>query len=138
MKIQVKKLNALKKYSGSFEFDYEPPADLCLIPLCKIEGSVQISGNYEIYDDDSVGINFTVKYLITGQCSYCLNDAKKQIEKPFEVLFVPEDDSDNYSYDGVTIDLTTAVNDAILFSQPNLLLCREDCAGIDVNKKREE
>lgn len=138
MKIQVKKLNALKKYSGSFEFDYEPPADLCLIPLCKIEGNVQISGNYEIYDDDSVGINFTVKYLITGQCSYCLNDAKKQIEKSFEVLFVLEDDSDNYSYDGVTIDLTTAVNDAILFSQPNLLLCREDCAGIDVNKKREE
>ena len=138
MKIQVKKLNALKKYVGNFEFVYEPPSNLCLIPLCEIVGSVQVSGNYEIYDDDSVGVEYSVKHLVKGKCSYCLNDAEKQIEKTFEVLFVPEEDGDNYSYDGITIDLTTAVNDAILFSQPNLLLCREDCAGIEVNKKREE
>lgn len=138
MKIQVKKLNALKKYTGGFEFEYEPPKDLCLVPLCGFDGNVRIFGNYEIYDDDSVGIDYTVKYRIKGQCSYCLNEASEDIEQSFEVLFVPEDDADNYSYDGITIDLTTAVNDAILFSQPNLILCREDCAGIDVNNKNKE
>lgn len=138
MKIQVRKLSALKKYVGSFAFEYEPPENLCLIPLCKISGKVRVSGNYEIYDDDSVGIDYTVSYLVVGQCSYCLNDAEKRIEKSFEVLFVTGDDSENYRYDGNNIDLTTAVNDAILFSQPHLLLCRDDCAGIDLNKKREE
>ncbi len=133
MKIEVKKLNALKKYTGEFQFDFEPSEGLCLIPLCKIDGGVKVKGGYEIYEDDSVGVNFTVAYRITGQCSYCLKEAQKSVEQSFDVLFVPKDDPDNYSYDGISIDLTTAVNDAILFSQPNILLCKEDCTGIDVN-----
>lgn len=135
MRIEVKKLNALKKYTGDFGFDYEPAADACLIPLCGIDGKVHIKGSYEIYDDDCVGVNFTVSYRLKGQCSYCLSDAVKDIEQSFDILFVPEEDSENYSYDGNSIDLTTAVNDAILFSQPNILLCREDCAGIAENNK---
>ena len=133
MKIEVKKLNALKKYTGSFEYDYQPPENMCLVPMCSIDGNVHIKGSYEIYEDDCVGVSFTVAYRISGQCSYCLKDAHKDIEQSFEVLFVPEEDPDNYSYDGNSIDLKTAVNDAILFSQPNVILCREDCTGIDVN-----
>ena len=133
MKIEVKKLNAQKKYTGGFEYDYEAPSDMCLVPLCEIEGKVHVKGEYEIYDDDSVGVNFSVSYRLSGQCSYCLEKAVKDVEKTFEILFVTEDDPENYSYDGNSIGLTTAVNDAILFSQPNILLCREDCTGIDVN-----
>ncbi len=135
MKIEVKKLNALGKFTGDIEFDYEPPENLCLVPLCRIEGKVHIKGDYEIYEDDSVGVNFTVSYRLSGQCSYCLNDASADVEKTFEILFVTENDPDNYSYDGYSIDLKTAVNDAILFSQPNVILCREDCQGIDINNK---
>ncbi len=135
MKIEVKKLNALGKYTGGFEFDYEPSSDMCLIPLCKIEGSVHVKGKYEIYDDDTVGVDFGIKYRVVGQCSYCLKETAAEIGQNFEILFVPEDDPDNYSYDGISINLKTAVDDAILFSQPNVLLCREDCTGIDVNNK---
>ncbi len=135
MKIPVKKFVAQGKYSGDIGFEYEPSADLCLIPLCKIDGKVRVFASYEIYDDDSVDINYTVKYRLTGQCSYCLKDTSKEVEKSFDVTFVPYGDADNYSYDGINIDLTTAVNDAILFSQPNVLLCRADCTGIDVNNK---
>lgn len=133
MKIQVKKLIALNKFTGEFDYEYRPSKDSCLIPLCEISGDVRVKGNYEIYEDDSVAVNFSVSFLIKGQCSYCLKDAEKRIEKEFEVLFVPEDDPDNYTYDGIAIDLTTAVDEAILFSQPNILLCKEDCTGIDVN-----
>lgn len=135
MKLEIKKLNALKKYTGDFEFEYEPPKDICLVPLCGIEGKVFVGGKYEIYDDDSVGVDFTVRYRIVGQCSYCLEDAEKDVEKAFEILFVTGDDEDNYHYDGISIDLKLVVNDAILFSQPNLILCKEDCTGIDVNNK---
>lgn len=135
MKIEIKKLNSLGKYIGNFSFEYLPEDNLCLIPLCKIDGAVKVTGSYEIYDDDSVGVDITVNYLLSGECSYCLTKTQKRIDKSFEVLFVPEDDPDNYFYDGVNIDLTTAVNDAILFSQPNLLLCKEDCTGIDLKKK---
>lgn len=135
MKIEVKKLNALKKYTGVFDFDYLPPDDICIIPLCKIDGTVKVEGGYEIYEDDSVGVNFTVKYGIKGQCSYCLKDTQTTVEKSFDVLFVTENDDDNYLYDGINIDLKTAVDDAILFSQPNILLCGEDCTGIEINNK---
>ncbi len=132
MEIDVKKLVATGKYCGDFSFDYDAPADLCVIPLCKIEGKVKIVGEYEIYDDDAVGVKFTVTYDLSGQCSYCLNDAKKQISFQSDVLFVPEKDEENYFYDGIKINLKTAVDDAILISQPNILLCKPDCKGIDV------
>ena len=44
MKIEVKRLNALKKYKGTFDFDYIPPEDICIIPLCKIDGNIKIEG----------------------------------------------------------------------------------------------
>ena len=135
MEINVKKLLALKKYEGSFEFDYEPSADCCLIPLCRIDGPVKVAGKYVLYDDDSVGVTLTLNYSLSGQCSYCLEEAKKDISYTTEILYLTEEEDDNYIYDGVKIDLDPAVNDAILISQPNVLLCKEGCTGIDVTNK---
>jgi uncharacterized metal-binding protein YceD (DUF177 family) len=132
MKLQVKKLNALKKYTGDFKYEYHPSADLVSVPLCHFDGAVIVEGNYEIYDDDTVDVSFRLKYRLVGQCSYCLNDASKDIDESFDVLYVPYEDDDNYSYDGINVDLTHAVDDAILFSQPNVILCRDDCQGIDI------
>ena len=131
MELEVKRLCARQNYTGNFKFDYKPPSDVCLIPLCKIS-DVTITGEYTIFDDDSVEIKLTVKYLISGQCSYCLADAKKEISFLYEVLFVTEKDDENYYYDGNKINLEPVVDDAILISQPHILLCKEDCKGIDV------
>ena len=131
MELEVKRLIAHGKYAGSFSFDYVPPENLCLVPLCEL-GKVKVEGEYEIFDDDSVEIKLTVKYLLSGQCSYCLNEAKKEVSYLTEVLFVTEKDDENYYYDGNKINLKTAVDDAILMSQPHVLLCKEDCKGIDV------
>jgi len=130
MIIEIKKLIALKKFTGAFDFGYTPPEDICIIPLCKVEGDVRVTGTFEIYDDDSVGVEMTVKYLLKGQCSYCLSDAEKEITFSQQVDFVTYKDDDNYNYDGVRLNLKPAVDDAILISQPNVLLCKEDCKGI--------
>ena len=135
MEIEVRRLNALKKYEGEFQYEYEPPQDCCLVPLCKIEGKVKVSGSYEIYEDDSVGVKLTVNYKIIGQCSYCLSEAEKEVSFTSDILFVTEEDDDNYIYDGIKINLKSAVDDAILLSQPNIILCREGCTGIDVTNK---
>ena len=134
MAIEVKKLNALKKYTGSFEFDYLPDSDLSLVPLSNIDGSVKVFGNYEIYDDDSVEVILNIAYKLVGKCSYCLNDAEKDITFTSELLFVPEEDDENYYYDGIKINLKSAVDDAILIGQPSILLCKEGCKGIDIPK----
>lgn len=135
MEIEVRRLNALKKYEGEFEYEYEAPEDCCLVPLCKIEGKVKVVGSFEIYEDDSVGVNLTVNYKIVGQCSYCLSDAQKDVSFTSEILFVTEEDDENYLYDGIKINLKPAVNDAILISQPSVILCKEGCTGIDVTNK---
>lgn len=134
MIIEVKKLLAHKQYDGNFAFDYIPAQDKLLLPLAKVDGAVKVEGRYEIYEDDSVGVTFTISYRIVGQCSYCLNDAEKVVEFESDVLFVlDKNDFDNYYYDGIKIDLTTAVDDAFVFSQPNVLLCKEGCNGIKLN-----
>ncbi len=132
MELEIKKLNALRKYLGEFSFDYIPPENLNLVPLCKISGAVKVFGEYEIFDDDSVEIKLTIGYCLKGQCSYCLIDAEQKIEFTSEILYLTEKDDDNYYYDGNKLDLKSAVDDAILISQPNVLLCKEDCKGIDV------
>ncbi len=132
MEIEVKKLIAAGKYTGNFDFEYTPGKDASIVPLCNVDGLVRVKGDYEIYKDDSVGINFTVEYKLLGQCSYCLEPAEKRISFVSDVLYVAEADDENYYYDGIKIDLKTAVDDAILISQPAILLCKEDCKGIDV------
>ncbi|MBO5328536.1 MAG: DUF177 domain-containing protein [Clostridia bacterium] len=133
MILEIKKLNALKKYVGDFEYSYKADNDKLILPLTEFSGDIKVWGKYEIYDDDSVGIDLNIAYKIKGQCSYCLNNAEKDIEFFEEILFVPENDPDNYYYDGNKLDLTAAVNEAILFSQPDVLLCKPDCKGINVN-----
>jgi len=136
MILEIKKLNALKKYSGDFKFDYSPDENLLILPLCKIEGNVAINGEYEIYEDDSVGIFLSLEYKLKGQCSYCLEDTSAVIKHEVDVLFVTEkDDIDNYYYDGNKLNLKTAVDEAILSSQPSVLLCRDGCDGIALNKE---
>ena len=135
MEIEVRRLLALKKYEGTFEYEYDAPADSCLIPLCRIVGKVKVTGNYVLYDDDSVGVTLTVAYRIVGQCSYCLEAAVKDVTFTTDVLYVTEQDDDNYFYDGIKLNLKSAVDDAILISQPNILLCKEGCTGIDVTNK---
>ena len=134
MIIEIRKLTARGKYEGDFSFEFTPSEEKLLIPMCAFEGTVKVEGSYEIYEDDSVGVDFTVKYGLEGQCSYCLEKARKYVEYYSEVLFVADkDDNDNHYYDGIKIDLTAAVNDALLFSQPEVLLCKEGCQGIKIN-----
>lgn len=134
MIIEVKKLIAQKKYEGKFEYDYVPPQDKVLLPLCGFDGAVKVQGSYVIYDDDTVGVKFSVSYHLKGQCSYCLEAAYQCIDFSSDVLYVlDKEDADNYYYDGVRIDLKTAVDDALLISQPEVLLCKEGCDGIKIN-----
>ncbi len=134
MILEIKKLLTKAEYSGDFSFEYQPPQDCVSIPLCHIEGSVKVSGSYEIFENDEVEVRLVLSYKLAGQCSYCLENAEKQIEYSTDVLFVTDaDDRDNYVYDGYKLDLTGAVRDALLFSQPDVLLCKEDCKGIKIN-----
>ena len=133
MIIEVKRLIALKKYVGDFTEVCDPPEDKLILPLAEVDGQITVQGQYEIFDDDSVSVALKISYRLKGRCSYCLEDAKAQIEYEYEALFVPDkDDKDNYYYDGARLDISPALNDAFVFSQPEVLLCK-NCAEAKSN-----
>ncbi len=130
MIIDVRKLNVSGKYSGHLSFEYEAPQELIDIPFVKFAAPVRIEAEYVLFEDDSLELTGTVSYLLTGQCSRCLKDASQSVTGELNAYFQPKRDSEDYSYTGGVIDLTDAVNDAILGSMPRVLSCGPDCEGI--------
>ena len=125
MILEIKKLMARAAYEGEFSYEYDPQEGSLLLPMCRIEGGVKVEGSYEIFEEGDVEVTLKISYRLVGQCSYCLADASEEIVYSTDVLFVTDkNDYDNYVYDGNRLDLTSAVNDALLFSQPKVLLCK--------------
>ena len=127
MIIDIRKLNAQKNYAGTMEFDYSAPETLVEIPFVKFSAPVKVEFSYELYEDDSLEIRGRVRYRLEGQCSRCLNTASQEIEGELDAYFQPFTGGEDYSYENGVINLTQAVNDAIMLSMPFTLSCGESC-----------
>ena len=130
MKIDVRKLNAQKKYSGNMEFEYSAPDSLIEIPFVKFASSVKVEFEFELYEDDSLEIRGTVVYELAGQCSRCLKETVERVEGELDAYFEPRKDYEDYGYTNGVIDLQQAVEDAVMASMPFTLSCGDDCEEI--------
>ena len=130
MTIDIRKLNAQKKYSGDMEFEYTAPESLIDIPFVKFATPVKVKFSYELYEDDSLEIRGTVSYRIEGQCSRCLKEASQEIEGELDAYFQPFKDCEDYSYSNGIVDLKKAVEEAVMASLPFTLSCGNECEGI--------
>lgn len=133
MQIDIRKLNAQKKYSGSMEFEYFAAESFIQIPFVKFSGPVKVKFDYELYEDDSLEINGTVTYGLEGKCSRCLKDTAVSVEGELSAYFQPGKDYEDYGYTNGIVDLKQAVEDAIMASMPFSVSCGEDCEGISYN-----
>ena len=130
MIIDVRKLNAQKKYSGRMEFEYNAPEHLLEIPLVKFASPVKVVFEYDLYEDDSLEVRGTVAYKLEGQCSRCLQAASADVVGELDAYFEPRKDYEDYGYTNGVIDLTRAVDDAIMASMPFSISCGETCESI--------
>ena len=137
MIIDIRKLNAQKKYSGSMEFTYSAPETLIEIPFTKFSAPVKVTFDYELYEDDSIELKGKVSYRLEGQCSRCLKEASIEVEGELDAYFEPRKDAEDYSYSNGIVDLTKAVEDAIMASMPFLLSCGDDCKGLSYRDESE-
>ncbi|MCD8206178.1 MAG: DUF177 domain-containing protein [Clostridia bacterium] len=137
MTIDVRKQRALGAEEGEFSYETVPDEGMCLVPLFSFDGPVSVRGSFSIGDDDTVDVHIEIKFRLSGSCSYCLEPAVADIEFEYDALFVPYESDDDYPYDGKRADITPAVNDAILFSQPQVILCKEGCEGIEINENEK-
>ena len=130
MVIDVRRLNAQKNYSVRLEFEYEADVSLIDVPFTEFDGTVKVQADYELFEDDALEMKGKIFYRLKGQCSRCLNDATQEVEGELDALFEPFEGGEDYSYQGGKIDLSDALNDAIMASMPRVLSCGEDCKGI--------
>ena len=137
MTLDIRKLNAQKKYSGELEFEYSAPETLLEIPFVKFSAPVKICFFYDILEDDSVEIRGSVFYRLQGQCSRCLQETQMDVEGELDAYFQPTKDAEDYSYSNGIVDITRAVDDAIMASMPFILSCGEHCKGIEYQNETE-
>ena len=130
MIIDIRKLNAQKKYSGSMEFEYSAPESLIDVPFVKFASPVKVRFDYELFEDDSLEIRGNVSYRLVGQCSRCLKEATNDVEGELDAYFQPIKDCEDYAYTNGIVDLKKAVEDAVMASMPFTLSCGEACEGL--------
>ncbi|MBQ8229568.1 MAG: DUF177 domain-containing protein [Clostridia bacterium] len=138
MIIDIRKLNAQKKYTGSMEFEYSAPETFIEIPLVKFASPVKVVFDYELFEDDSLEIRGTVSYRLEGQCSRCLKEAHEEVVGELNAYFENRNDYEDYGYTNGIIDLKRAVEDAIMASMPYTLSCGEDCEGLSYSDETDE
>lgn len=138
MIIDIRKLNAEKKYSGKMEFEYSAPETFIEIPLVKFASPVKVVFDYELFEDDSLEIRGTVSYLLEGQCSRCLKEARTEVVGELNAYFENRKDYEDYGYTNGIVHLQQAVEDAIMASMPYTLSCGEDCEGLSYSDETDE
>ena len=133
MLIDIRKLNAQKKYEGHMEFEYSAPETFIEIPFVKFAAPIKIEFDYELYEDNSLDIRGSISYLLKGQCSRCLKETKMQVEGELNAYFENRKDYEDYGYTNGIVNITQAVEDAIMASMPFTLSCGDDCEPISYN-----
>ena len=133
MHIDIRKINAQKKYVGNMEFEYSAPETLIQIPSVQFNGPVKVTFEYELFEDDSIEIRGRVIYGLQGACTRCLKPILVNVVGDLDAYFEPRKDYEDYGYTNGKVDLTQAVEDAIMASMPYVILCQEECEGISYN-----
>ena len=127
MIIDIRKLNAQKKYEGDMEFEYSAPQSLIDIPFVRFATPIKVGFHYELYEDDSLDIQGSVSFRLEGQCSRCLKETGLDVVGELDAYFQPTKDCEDYSYTNGIVDLKKAVEEAVMACLPFTLSCEEEC-----------
>lgn len=129
MVIDVMELKRNGSLCGSFCFKFCADPSLLNIPSAKFDGQAEVSGKAEVSGSD-VYVDATLKYAIAGECSRCLAPARVEVIFPFSAKFSLFPEEDEYLYKSGKVDLTAAVNENIVLSEPFAIYCKPDCKGL--------
>ena len=130
MIIDVRKLKFNGKLESDFSFEYQKTGELPGFYGIVLDGPITVSGT-SILQGDDVYVDGTLKCKIVGECARCLKSVVFDWVSEFSAVYaVIRQDEDDYLYTNGKVDLTPAVEDAILTSLPTVIYCKEDCLGL--------
>ena len=127
MVIDVNLLARQGKEREPLSFEFPIKQDLILSPEMKITVG---EFNGEIVLQEKIQIRGTITFIVTGECSRCLEDATSKVEIEVDEKFSQRPQDDEYGYKSGRVDLSEMINDKILSNQPTILLCDLNCKGL--------
>ncbi len=132
MTIDVRKLNAQKKYAGDLSFEFEGDESFIGIPFVSFSSSVKAELHYEILEDDSVEVTGSIAFSLKGACSRCLSETEQTFIGEVDAYFVPcGGESEDYRYQSGVICLNDCLSDALMLSMPSRLECKSECVALE-------
>lgn len=131
MKLQVEEARNNEGKSYVFSF-VEPAANLGDVDMFPWNShDVTVQGEYW-FDGNYLVVQGTIRTSGTYSCSRCLTQVSVQRDETLSESFGMEDDlpEDVWPYNGEYIDLTEAVRETLILSEPMRVLCRPNCKGL--------
>jgi len=122
----VKLENINNKYEGTIDFS------------SKIEGTdivgitpVQVAGEFEIYDNSEFVFFSDIKCEIVMECALTLKEVIVPLEFSVEDTFSTYEDENNFTIEGITIDLLPIIWSNILLEKPMRVLSENAYDKVD-------
>lgn len=100
-----------------------------------LAGPVSVKGEC-VADGEAVTLHGKVFARVHGECALCLKPLTIKVQAPLAEVFVrairEEDDEnpDQRLYEGQSVPMDDAVQQALLLALPMRILCKEDCLGL--------
>ncbi len=125
-----------------YDFDFSIDIDTSIYDGREVKALTPLTvEGYYIVQDDVVNVIVDITVDVESKCDRCLKKVTINHTAELDVLYDKIGEDGTYLYQGYTIDLKDAVNEALTFTFPSLLLCKEDCKGLcpycgqDLNQK---
>ncbi len=125
-----------------YDFSFVVDVDKSIYDGRDVEANTALSvEGYYIVQDDVVTVVADMDVAVTTRCDRCLQPVTIEHTAGLDVIYDKKGEEGTYPYQGYTIDLQDAVNEALTFTFPSLVLCKADCKGLcpycgqDLNQK---
>ena len=75
-------------------------------------------------------MNGNAHYTMAHECDLCGEGFTAKYDTKVSATFSENPEEDEYSFDGITVDVAGPIREAIILAFPSRLVCREDCKGL--------
>jgi uncharacterized protein len=99
---------------------------------------VIVKGDFEIYDGEEFIFYSSVKCKITMECAITLKEVEVDLDFEVEDTFSTYEDENNYSIEGITIDLLPIIWSNILLEKPMRVLSEDAYENFDLGNTEFE
>lgn len=99
---------------------------------------VQVSGDFEIYDQEEFVFYLNIKCTLTLPCAITLKEVKYEMNIETEEVFTFKENEDSNIIDGITIDLFPIVWSNILLEKPMRVLSENAYDNMDFENQEFE